>query len=251
MEARKRLRMNESPAALIACEVAKHFGRTLAVAGISFSVSTTEVIALAGGNGSGKSTLLKILAGVIAPTSGHVDWNGQRLLPGRPMEARRRGIEIVFQDLALCPDCSVLENLFLGREPTSRFGFVALREMKRSASEMVDRYRFPIPSLAATPRELSGGQQKAVAIGRALLSKPKFLLLDEPTASLGVKEQGTILRTIGELKSTGVGVILCTHSPDEILAIADRVLVLRCGQLINDIPLDGMSKQDLAILMST
>jgi ABC-type sugar transport system ATPase subunit len=116
---------------------------------------------------------------------------------------------------------------------------------------MLERYALPISDLRALVGKLSGGQQKAVAIGRALLSSPQMLLLDEPTAGLGVREQAIILRTIGELKSEGSGIMFCTHSPDEILAVADRVLVLRRGELVDDRSLSGVTRSELAILMSS
>ena len=116
---------------------------------------------------------------------------------------------------------------------------------------MIARYGLPIPDLDAETRPLSGGQQKAIAIGRALLSEPKLLLLDEPTAALGVKEQKVILQSIAELRAKGVGIILCTHLPDEILAVADRVLIMRRGELVGDHRVRGISKTELVVLMST
>jgi simple sugar transport system ATP-binding protein len=231
--------------------LAKAFGSTIAIAEVSFAISTGEVVALTGGNGSGKSTLLKIIAGAISPDAGLMSWGGQALAAGNPHKTRLEGIEMVFQDLALCPECSVLENLFLGREQVSKLGFLQRKNMKRLAEDMIKRYELPIPSLNVTPMQLSGGQQKAVAIGRALLTKPRLLLLDEPTAGLGVKEQQTILRTLGELRTGGVAIIICTHSPDEVLSTADRVLILRRGELVFDGSLTNMSRADLAVLMST
>jgi ABC-type sugar transport system ATPase subunit len=239
------------PPSLAVDSLVKSFGNTVAVDGVSFVLSKNEVVALAGGNGSGKTTLLKMIAGAIVPDNGQVEWDGQKLIPGNPHRRRLLGIEMVFQDGALCPDCSVLENLFLGREKLSRLGFLAKRDMRELAKTLIASYNFFIPSLDATPKQLSGGQQKAVSIGRALLSRPRLLLLDEPTAALGVKEQETILRTLSELKSAGVCIVFCTHSPDEILSVADRLLVLRRGGLVHDHGLQGISKPELAILMST
>lgn len=231
--------------------LAKAFGRTVAITGVSFDLATGTVVALLGGNGSGKSTLLKMISGAIAPDSGQVEWAGRPLAAGQPHGARRAGIEMVFQDGALCGDCTVLENLFLGREPLTRLGFLRMGEMKRLAREVVEHYELPIPNLAVTAGHLSGGQQKAVAIGRALLSRPRLLLLDEPTAALGVKEQAVVLKVIGDLAASGVGILFCTHSPEETLAIAERALVLRRGELVRDQPLEGLSKGEVALLMST
>jgi ABC-type sugar transport system ATPase subunit len=228
----------------------KSFGHTVAISGVSFDIYADTVVALAGGNASGKTTLLKVIAGAITPDAGHVEWEGNKLQLGNPYRTRLAGIEMVFQDNALCPDCSVLENLFLGREHSSALGFLAIRKMQRLAREMVERYGFPIPSLDVTPSQLSGGQQKAVAIGRALLSTPRLLLLDEPTAALGVREQNTVLRTLAELKTAGVGILFCTHSPDEILSVADRLLVMKRGKLSHDTNPKNVSRADLTALMS-
>jgi ABC-type sugar transport system ATPase subunit len=229
----------------------KTFGTTLAVQNASFSISSNEVVALAGGNGSGKSTLLKMISGALAPDTGNILWDGKMLTSGKPRETRATGIEMVFQDCALCPDASVIDNLFLGREPTTSLGFLKVAEMRRLASEIIAKYTLPIPDINVETRPLSGGQQKAIAIGRALLSQPKLLLLDEPTAALGVKEQKIILQTIADLRTKGVGIILCTHLPDEILAVADRVLIMRRGELVGDYKVQGLTKTELAVLMST
>jgi ABC-type sugar transport system ATPase subunit len=156
---------------------------------------------------------------------------------------------MVFQDCALCPECSVWENLYLGREIVSIWGFLAIRKMKDRARQMIAHYDLPIPDMDIKVRELSGGQQKAVAIGRALLSAPRLLILDEPTAALGVREQETVLRVIRELRSRGTGIIFCTHAPDEILSVAERILVLNRGRLAHDLKIAGMSRPQVQNLM--
>ncbi len=236
---------------LVVQKLVKHYGLTLAVSAVSFSVTSNEIVALVGGNGSGKSTLLKMIAGAIVADSGVVSWDGTTLRNGDSGHARSHGIEMVFQDCALCPDVSVVDNLFLGREPSNYFGFLKRDQMYAEAQQLIDYYRLPIPSLDAACRHMSGGQQKAVAIGRALLSKPKLLILDEPTAALGVKEQQRMVATLKELHALGVGIIICSHSPEEILAIAERGLVLRRGELVHDVMLNQISQNELAILMST
>jgi simple sugar transport system ATP-binding protein len=223
----------------------------VAVAQVSFVMFKQEVVALAGGNGSGKSTLLKIIAGVIAPDAGQIVVDDCALAGGSVQEARAHGIQMVFQDGALCLDASVLENMFLGCELQSRLGFLKIAQMRLQASTLISHYQLPIPDIDAKVRTLSGGQRKAVAIGRALLSEPQFLLLDEPTAALGVKEQQILAATIGELSQKGVGVIFCTHSPDEILSITSRVLILRRGELVADERTEGLNKASLALQMST
>ncbi len=243
--------MNQAPTSLSVENLSKAFGDSVAVAGVSFAMSRKEVVALAGGNGSGKSTLLKIIAGVISKDAGQIVVDAATLTGGNVQEARASGIQMVFQDGALCLDASVLENMFLGCEPQSPLGFLKIAQMRNRAVKLIDDYVLPIPNIDSKVRTLSGGQRKAVAIGRALLSEPRFLLLDEPTAALGVKEQKILATTIGELSNKGVGIILCTHSPDEILNIASRVLILRRGELIADECTKGLDKASLALQMST
>jgi ABC-type sugar transport system ATPase subunit len=227
-------------------ELTKAFGSNVAVSKVSVMVSSGEIVALVGSNGSGKSTLLKMIYGSLIPDSGRVTLNGVLLRQGDPHEARARGIEMVFQDKdeesKLCPSISVVENLFLGREPTSKLGIIQRVQMQSKVNHLVDRYALSLPPLNALVGRLSGGQQKAVAIGRALLSAPNILLLDEPTASLGVTERG--------LKASGVGIILCSHSLEEVMHVADRVVALRSGELIADEHVAALSESDIALLMS-
>lgn len=246
--------MAMEPVMLTGEGLSKSFGANVALSAMNFTVCSGEIVALVGSNGSGKSTLLKVTYGNLIPESGCVKVNGLKLKQGSPREARRSGLEMVFQDkddeAKLCPGVTVIENLFLGREPTSRLGFVLPTKMHGMVSRVVEQYAFPLPPLGARLGQLSGGQQKAVAIARALLSGPRILLLDEPTASLGLTERGLIHKVLKDLKSAGVGIVLCSHSLDEVLNIADRVLALRAGGLIAERELAGMSEQDVALLMS-
>lgn len=246
--------MNKEPTILSAQALTKVFGSNVAVSRVSFNVSSGEIVALVGSNGSGKSTLLKIIYGTLIPDSGCAKLDGISLKQGNPHEARARGIEMVFQDKdeesKLCPGISVIENLFLGREPTSRLGIVRLRQMHERAKQIVEHYAFSLPPFGAKVGYLSGGQQKAVAIGRALLSGPRILLLDEPTASLGLTERGFVHKAVSELRSSGVGIVLCSHSLEEVTQVADRVVALRSGELIADERLVGTSETDIALLMS-
>jgi D-xylose transport system ATP-binding protein len=228
----------------------KCFGPTTALTDVNFKLGSGHVVALAGGNGSGKSTLLRIMAGALTPDSGVVFVNGTPLAQG-VNSARSAGIDMVFQNDALCPDASILDNMFLGSEPTVWPGLVRITTMRARAARVIDEYRLPIKDIQAVTRTLSGGQRKAVAIARALLGSPRFLLLDEPTASLGVKQQEIVLNTISDLRTRGVGIMICTHSADEILAVASRVLILRHGHLVEDRPTEGMSRAALVTLMST
>jgi ABC-type sugar transport system ATPase subunit len=231
--------------------ICKNFNGVSALVDITLKMTNTEVLGLAGGNGSGKSTLLKIIAGALCADSGTVALNGIHLKNGDVRQAKSSGIQMLFQDSALCLDVSALENLFLGSERVSMLGFLKFREMKKLADEVIARYELPIPSLVAFPREMSGGERKAIGIARALLSRPRFLLLDEPTAALGVKEQLSLLRIVRELQSNGVGVIVCTHSPDELLGIASRVVILKQGKIVVDKPTAKLSKEELIMKMSS
>jgi ABC-type sugar transport system ATPase subunit len=240
---------------LLSCDgITKAFGSNLAVSGVSLVVASGETVALVGSNGSGKSTLMKIIYGTVIPDSGCTKINGDRVKPGSPHQSRERGVEMVFQDKdeesRLCPVVSVLENLFLGREPMSRWGLVRVHEMKERAGDMVRHYTLSLPPLDAQFGRLSGGQQKAVAIGRALLSGPRILLLDEPTASLGVTERGFVHQALLDLKSLGVGILLCSHSLQEVMLVADRVAALRSGELIANERISVVSETEIALFMS-
>jgi D-xylose transport system ATP-binding protein len=161
---------------------------------------------------------------------------------------------MVFQDKdnesKLCPGISVLENLFLGREGRSKLGILRFRGMEEHARAVFVHNDMSIPPFDAIVGELSGGQQKAVAIGRALLSRPSILLLDEPTASLGVSERKAVHHAIAGLRTAGVGIVLCSHSLEEVMELGDRALALRAGQIITDQPLARLSERDVAMLMS-
>lgn len=246
--------MNNEPSILSSESLTKAFGSNVAVSGVSLKVSSGEILALVGSNGSGKSTLLKMIYGSLVPDSGCTKLNGVPLKEGNPHDARARGIEMVFQDKdqesKLCPSISVIENLFLGREPLSTLGMIRWRQMQAKVNRLVEHYALSLPPLIAKVGQLSGGQQKAVAIGRALLSAPRILLLDEPTASLGVTERGLVHKAITDLKSSGVGIILCSHSLEEVAKVADRVIALRLGELIADKALGGVSETEIALLMS-
>ncbi|HWB06073.1 MAG TPA: ATP-binding cassette domain-containing protein [Verrucomicrobiales bacterium] len=239
------------PGSLSVKSLTKVYDGAPVVSEVSFSLPQLRVVALAGGNGSGKSTLLKMIAGVTSPDAGSVVWNEESLPAGDCKSARSRGIELIHQDGGLCHERSILENLFLGREHVSRIGLLRMSHMRSLADELIARYELPLPGVGAKVRHLSGGQRKAVAIGRALLSKPRLLLLDEPTAALGVKEQQMVLRTLRELAAEGVGIVLCTHSPDEIVEVAEHLLVLSRGELIGNLTLPGPTKAELALMMST
>ncbi len=211
----------------------KKFGGVLALDRVDFSVNAGEVVALAGDNGAGKSTLIKIISGVFPSDSGELRYGGERVSFANPHDARDRGIETIYQDLALADNLDVGANVFLGREPMTRlFGIVPVidrRRMREEAAKTLDTLDIGLDRLDRPVRALSGGQRQCVAIGRALHWHAKVLIMDEPTAALGVPEQRKVVSLIQSLKARGVGIIFISHNLQDIFAVADRITVLRRG----------------------
>ena len=224
-----------APPVLECVEVSKRFGGVHALNRVSFEVGRGEVLALAGDNGAGKSTLIKIVSGVLRPDEGECRYKGEAVAFTGPRQARERGIETIYQDLALADNLDVGENVFLGREPRSRvLGLlprIDRRAMREAAHEVLDTLDIDIPrrKLREPVRNLSGGQRQAVAISRAIYWKAELLIMDEPTAALGVPEQRKVRELIMRLKTQGVAVIFISHNLQDIFAVADRILVLRRG----------------------
>ena len=210
----------------------KTFGGVHALDDVSFSLSAGEVVALAGDNGAGKSTLIKIIAGVHRASAGEVLFDGKPIQFANPRDARDAGIETIYQDLALAENLDVPANIFLGREPVVyRFGLFPVidRTAMRQASETVLRSLEIHTSLHRPVRDLSGGQRQAVAIGRAIFWNARLLIMDEPTAALGVPEQRKVIELIHRLREKGVGVLFISHNLGDIFAVSDRIIVLRRG----------------------
>ena len=216
--------------------VSKRFGGVQALRQVSFRLHAGEVLALAGDNGAGKSTLIKCISGVYQPDEGEVLYKGRPVRLEGPRQARELGIETIYQDLALADNLDVGANVFLGREPaTRRFGILPAIDRKRmrtAAHEVLQTLEIEIPpsKLTLPVRTLSGGQRQAVAIGRAIYWQASVLIMDEPTAALGVPEQRKVRELIERLKEQEVGVIFISHNLVDIFAVADRILVLRRGR---------------------
>jgi simple sugar transport system ATP-binding protein len=216
--------------------LSKRFGGVQALQRVSFRLAAGEVLALAGDNGAGKSTLIKCISGVHQPDEGEVLFQDRRVTLANPHAARTLGIETIYQDLALADNLDVGANVFLGREPSiRRFGFLPALDRKRmraAASEVLKTLEIEIPpgKLTLPVRTLSGGQRQAVAIGRAIYWQASVLIMDEPTAALGVPEQRKVRELILRLKQQRVGVIFISHNLVDIFAVADRILVLRRGR---------------------
>ena len=208
--------------------ISKHFGAVSALTDISLDVHAGEVVALVGDNGAGKSTLVKVLAGVHQPSAGTMTFLGRDVVLADPGAALSLGIATVFQDLALCENLDVVANIFLGRERTP----YALDEvaMEIKAWTLLRELSARIPSVREPVASLSGGQRQTVAIARSLLLEPKLILLDEPTAALGVAQTAEVLDLIERVRDRGLGVVMISHNMEDVRAVADRIVVLRLGR---------------------
>lgn len=208
--------------------ISKNFGAVSALTDIDLDVHAGEVVALVGDNGAGKSTLVKILAGVHQPSSGSITFRGEPVTLSDPSTALGLGIATVFQDLALCENLDVVANIFLGRELNPlRLDEVS---MEVKAWTLLNELSARIPSVREPVASLSGGQRQTVAIARSLLLEPKLILLDEPTAALGVAQTAEVLDLIERVRSRGLGVIMISHNMEDVRAVADRIVVLRLGR---------------------
>jgi simple sugar transport system ATP-binding protein len=220
----------------------KRFGAVRALRGVDLAVEAGEVVGLMGDNGAGKSTLLEIVAGSLAPSEGELRLAGEPVRLAGPADARARGIEAVHQDLALCPNLSAAENVFLGREPARR-GRLDRRAMHARTGEFFAELKADVDP-AARARDLSGGQRQAVAIARALLTRARLVLLDEPTAAIGVAQVAEVLGLVRRLRERGVGVVLVSHRMQDVFAVADRLVVLRRGEKVADGPVARTSFEE-------
>lgn len=231
-------------------QVGKSYGHVRALEEVSLTIRQGETHALIGDNGAGKSTVVKILAGDIRPTSGRVLLNGQEVSFGSPVEAMRAGISTVYQNLALVGCRTISENLFLGREPT-RFGFVRRKYMREHAMEMLSNLQqMNVTDPNARVDSLSGGQRQAVAIARGVQLASSVLILDEPTAALGVRETRSVLDLIAQLKKERRTIILISHNFAEVLELADRVTVLRAGRVVETRLAAELTGQDVVALVT-
>lgn len=227
---------NEAPVLRLS-HVSKRFGAVTALDDVSFELRRGETVGLVGDNGAGKSTLLKILSGVWQPDGGRFEVDGKEVRFDSPGAARSGGIEAVYQDLALVDDMSVAENMFLGREVfmpglAGQLGIIDHKSMRQQAAEAIGRLRVRIPGLGSTMvRRMSGGQRQGAAIARAIFWGRKVLLLDEPTAALGVKEQGEVERMIMELREKRMTMMIIAHNLPLVVRITDRIVVLRHGHV--------------------
>ncbi len=234
-------------------KLSKHFGAVQALNDFSMAIRPGEVVALAGDNGAGKTTLIKAISGVYRPTSGEIRLKGRPVSFSTPQEARDQGIETIYQDLALADNLSIGANIFLGREPmTRRFGFLPVldrRKMANAARETMALLDFHVSRLDAPVSNFSGGQRQAVAIGRAVYWNAQILIMDEPTAALGVPEQRKVISLIHQLKAQGRGVIFISHNLQDIFAVSDRIIVLRRGVTAGERKISETTHDEVVKLM--
>ncbi|MFW6721518.1 ATP-binding cassette domain-containing protein [Streptomyces sp. MAR4 CNY-716] len=209
--------------------ISKRFGAVQALTDVDLEVRAGEVVALVGDNGAGKSTLVKSVAGVHAIDDGSIEWGGRPVRIHKPHDAQNLGVATVYQDLSLCDNLDVVGNLFLGRE-IRRAGVLDEVEMERRSRELLTTLSIRIPSVRIPTASLSGGQRQTVAIARSLLGDPSLVILDEPTAALGVEQTAQVLDLVERLRERDHAVLLISHNMEDVKAVADRVAVLRLGR---------------------
>jgi simple sugar transport system ATP-binding protein len=232
--------------------ISKHFGAIQAVNDVSFSIEAGEVVGLMGDNGAGKSTLVKMIAGNFSPSHGTMHMDGAELVLNKPVEARRHGIEIVHQDLALCDNLTAAANVFLGREirrGVGPFRILDYASMYKRAGQI-----FAELKSETRPRDLvkqmSGGQRQAVAIARTRLSEAKIVLMDEPTAAISVRQVAEVLNLIRHLREQGIAVVLISHRMPDVFDVADRVIVMRRGRKVADKRIAASSPEEVTGLIT-
>ncbi|MFE0733392.1 ATP-binding cassette domain-containing protein [Streptomyces sp. NPDC058855] len=209
--------------------VSKRFGAVQVLTDVDLEIHAGEVVALVGDNGAGKSTLVKTISGVHPIDEGVIEWEGRPVQLTKPHDAQNLGVATVYQDLALCDNLDVVANLFLGSELAS-VSVLDEIAMEKRARELLDTLSIRIPSVRIPVAALSGGQRQVVAIARALIGDPKIVILDEPTAALGVEQTAQVLDLVERLRERGHGVILISHNMADVRAVADKVAVLRLGR---------------------
>jgi simple sugar transport system ATP-binding protein len=225
--------------------IRKSYGAVTALRSVDLSVYAGEVVGVLGDNGAGKSTLMKILAGSEEPDDGEIRIDGKKTQFRSPRDSRAAGIEMIYQDLALCDDLDVASNFFLGREP-HRLGWLDLRRMHREAARGLAMLGSRIQSTQVDIKALSGGQRQTVAIGRALVFNPRLLIMDEPTAALGVRESLVVLDTVRQVKAKGVAVLFISHRMQDVFDVCDRAVLIAEGSSVANFKTEDLTADDIA-----
>jgi simple sugar transport system ATP-binding protein len=231
--------------------ITKHFGGIVAIKRFDLEIAAGEIVALVGDNGAGKSTLVKIISGLYQPTDGQIWLNGERTNFRDPSDARTKGVEVVYQDLALVDLQPVYMNLFLGRELRRKpFGTLDRKAMAAQTQALVNELDVRIPSARATLSDLSGGQRQGIAIARAAHWASSLVLMDEPTAALGVAETAKVEELILRLKARGAAVLIVSHNMEQVFRVADRVTVLRRGTQVGTRDIGEVTHNELVAMIT-
>jgi len=231
--------------------VGKSFGPVQALTGIDLDIPAGQVTALAGDNGAGKTTLIKSIAGIWPPSTGQMLWNGRPVHIHSPREASHLGIAAVYQDLALCDNLDIVQNMLLGHEP-QRLGLLDEVKMELTAKQTLqDLAVTSVRSIRQPVGSLSGGQRQAVAVAKAVMQEAKLVIMDEPTAALGVSQTELVLNLITQLASRGHAVLLISHNLNDVFQVADRIAVLYLGRLVAVGPAAEFDRQSVVDLMTT
>jgi simple sugar transport system ATP-binding protein len=240
---------------LQAAGIDKRFGPVYALKGVDFEVRPGEIVALIGDNGAGKSTLINVLTGVLAPDAGEIVFAGERVTFASPQDARDRGIETVYQDLAIAPHLDAVANIFLGREYClggllGGLGFLDRDRMRRETAEQLTRLRVRVPGLSRRLVTLSGGQRQGVAVARAVMWASKVVIMDEPTAALGVAQTEMVLDLMRQVRDSGIPVVFISHNMPHVFSVADRIVVLRLGEVVAELDSERATIDDAVSAMT-
>ena len=248
--------MTPAPLVLETRNVIKRYGHVTALDGVDFELRDGEVLAVIGDNGAGKSTLVKVLSGAITPDEGEVLLDGKPIHFSSPLDARMRGIETVYQELAVAPALDIASNLYLGRElrrpglAGSLLRMLDQPRMRREAQRHMDELKFRLPGITHAVEDLSGGQRQGVAVARAAVFARKLVIMDEPTAALGVRETGQVLDLIRAIRDRGLPVILISHNMPNVFDVADRIHVMRLGRRVALTTPKAHSMADVVAIMT-
>jgi fructose transport system ATP-binding protein len=241
---------------LSASGLVKRYGQVIALDGTDFDLLPGEVLAVIGDNGAGKSSLIKALTGALQPDQGEIRLDGEPVHFRSPLDARRKGIEAVYQDLAVAPALDIASNLFLGREVRrpgvlgTVFRLLDKPRMRREAARQMDELKIGLRSLTQPVENLSGGQRQGVAVARAAAWAQHVVIMDEPTAALGVKESGQVLELIGRVRDRGLPVVLISHNMPHVFEIADRIHIQRLGKRVGVVNPADHSMSDVVAIMT-
>ncbi len=231
--------------------ISKNFGPVQALQRVDLDIPAGQVTALVGDNGAGKSTLIKAIAGIYAPSSGTMMWNGQEVHPHTPRDAAALGIATVYQDLALCDNIDIVGNMFLGFEDTSAGALDEISMELKTVQTLKDLQVSTVKSVRQLVGSLSGGQRQAIAVARAVMRDARLVIMDEPTAALGVTQTANVLNLIKTLSSRGISVLVISHNLNDVFAVADRIAVMYLGNLVSNGPISKYDPSSTVELITT